>query len=368
VDGDYAYRLDQQLTDDKTTWTDAIDLMTTKNGVDGPESQYEALFQVATGAGRDVPPAGASLGDVAAGQQCDFRDDATKVAMLTTDASFHNNGDGGGPFLYPGPTALATTTALQTGEIVVIGLKAPGAGGELDALAAATGGTTVPTSSTSHDIAEAILAALKAIEIDVSMASDCAAPISTSFAPASVTVVSGEDAVFTETISVAGDAAPGLYECKDWALIDGAPMRDAAGNIIYETKTITVVAATCDPTENPHGNNEPTAPGNGNQGQNQDGFYIVGSTSGEDVFVVDDGSGTVFGPMDDGSEIKYVEDGDAIPSIQEMGANNGDGNNGKNNGNDTDYHIIGNGDALVIYTDGFGNTTSAACLVPPPPK
>jgi hypothetical protein len=84
--------------------------------------------------------------------------------------------------------------------------------------------------------------------------------------------------------------------------------------------------------------------------------------------VVDDGSGTVFGPMDDGSEIKYVEDDDAIPSIQEMGANNGDGNNGKNNGNDTDYQIIGNGDAQVIYVDGFGNTTSAACLVPPPPK
>jgi hypothetical protein len=51
-----------------------------------------------------------------------------------------------------------------------------------------------------------------------------------------------------------------------------------------------------------------------------------------------------------------------------MGANNGAGNNGNNKGKDTDFHIIGNGDALVVYVDGFGNVTVAACLVPPPPK
>jgi hypothetical protein len=323
---------------------------------------------VATGAGNDVPPPGASLGDVAPGQQCNFRANATKVAMLTTDASFHNAGDGGGPFPYPGHSAAATTAALVAGDIVVIGLKAPGSGGELDALAAATGGTTVPTSSTSDDIADAILDALTEIDVEVSMASNCSDPITTSFAPASVTVESGEHAVFTETIAVADDAAPGVYECGDWALIDGQPMVDEAGDIIVEDKTITVVAATCDPTENPHGNTKPVAPGNGGQGQNQDGFYQIGSTSGEAVFVVDDGSGSAFGPFPSGSEIKYTEDDDAVPSAQAMGANNGGGNNGNNQGNDTDVHIIGNGDALVVYVDGFGNVTVTACLVPPPPK
>ena len=51
---------------------------------------------------------------------------------------------------------------------------------------------------------------------------------------------SGEDAVFTETISVAGDAPGDTYTCVDWAVIDGEPMLDAAGAVILETKTIHV--------------------------------------------------------------------------------------------------------------------------------
>ncbi|HET6967030.1 MAG TPA: hypothetical protein VFI44_02080 [Ornithinibacter sp.] len=241
---DYAYRLDQQLTSSRTDWLTAVSAMTTRDGFDEPESQYEALYQVATGAGRDVTPAGASEGDVAPGQECAYREDATKVVILTTDASFHDAGDGGGPFPYPGPTAADTEAALVAQGIKVIGLKAPGAGGELDALAAATGGTTVPTTSTSSDIATRILAALEEIDVEVAMTSNCTTDtggvITTTFAPPSVTVENGEDAVFTETISVASDAPGGVYECEDWALIDGQPMVDADGNVIYETKTILV--------------------------------------------------------------------------------------------------------------------------------
>ena len=364
---DYAYQLEQDLTSTKATWTNAVNGMTIKFGGDGPESQYEALFQVATGAGNTMP-SGFGVGDVASGQECDFRDNATKVAMLTTDAPFHNAGDGGGPFPYPGASAAATTAALVAGDIVVIGLKAPGAGGELDALAAATGGAVEPTSASSDDIADAILNALMAIEVDVSMTSNCSNGITTSFAPASQTVTSGEHAVFTETITVAGDAAPGTHECEDWALIDGQAMVDQTGATILESKTITVVAATCVETENPNGDKKPTAPANGGQGQNQDGFYVIGSTSGEAVFVLDDGSGSAFGPLATGTEIKYTENIDAVPSLQAMGANNASGNNGRNRGNDTDFHIIGNGDALVVYVDGFGNVTTTPCLVPPPPK
>lgn len=239
--GDYAYRLDQQLTSDKATWLAALGAMTTRYGGDGPESQYEALYQVATGAGNDVPAAEPDdTGDVAAGQSCAFREQATKVVMLTTDAPFHNAGDAGGPFPYPGASAADTTAALQAAGIKVVGLKAPGSGGELDALAAATGGTTVPTSSNSHDIASAILTALEEIKVEVSMASDCSDPVSTTFEPASQVVENGQDAAFTETISVAADAPGGVYTCRDWALIDGQPMTDAAGEIIYETKTILV--------------------------------------------------------------------------------------------------------------------------------
>jgi hypothetical protein len=53
-------------------------------------------------------------------------------------------------------------------------------------------------------------------------------------------VTSGSDALFVETISVAAGAAGGTYSCKDWALINGEPMKDAAGAIVYENKTIHV--------------------------------------------------------------------------------------------------------------------------------
>jgi len=239
-DGDYAYRLDEQLTPTKAIWVAAIDAMVTNWGGDEPESQYEAFYQLATGAGLtigipEVP------GSIERGQQCDFRPDATKVAIMTTDASFHNAGDAGSlPGGYPGHSAVDTTAALVAADIVVIGLKAPGAGGELDALAAATGGSTLDTSGDSSDIAEAILKALEAIEVDVTMESDCEWPITTTFEPATITVPSGEDAVFVETISVAPDAPGDTYTCVDWAVIDGEPMLDATDALILETKTIHV--------------------------------------------------------------------------------------------------------------------------------
>jgi hypothetical protein len=242
-ESDYAYRLDQQLTGTKATWVAAVNGMNTLSGGDDPESQYEALYQVATGAGNDVAGAPDDSGDIAVGQDCDFREGATKVVMLTTDAPFHDAGDDG-PFPYPGASQADTQQALVDAGIKVIGLKAPGAGGELDALAAATGGTTVSTASDSSDIATAILQALEEIEVEVSMTSNCLAEtggvIDTTFDPASRVVENGADAVFTETISVASDAPGGTYTCEDWALIDGEPMVDAAGETIYETKTILV--------------------------------------------------------------------------------------------------------------------------------
>ncbi len=145
-------------------------------------------------------------------------------------------------------------------------------------------------------------------------------------------------------------------------------------NVILTKDWVDTIApvATCEPTENPHGNNKPNAPGNGGQGQNQDGFYIVEATdnlSGAscdplDIFILDDGSGTVFGPFGVGTEIKYTQDEDATPVQKKIG---GSGNN--SSATDTDWHIIGNGDAVVTAVDGAGNVSvGVSCLVPPPPK
>ena len=131
--------------------------------------------------------------------------------------------------------------------------------------------------------------------------------------------------------------------------------------------------AECIPTVNPHGNNDPNAPGNGGQGQNQDGFYellaednlVIGCAPLE-LFVTDDGSGTVFGPFPVGTKIKYTQDPDEVPAIQPMGGNNGNGNG---QGNAVDWHIWGTGDAVLTAVDQSGNISDPVnCLVPPPPQ
>ena len=129
----------------------------------------------------------------------------------------------------------------------------------------------------------------------------------------------------------------------------------------------------CMPTVNPSGNNEPAAPGNGGQGQNQDGFYTFGAKTLDEsaqVWIEDSETGTVFGPFDSGVRIKYTEANGAPPSISEMGGNNGNGN-GRGNGNGgtaVDFQIRGRGDANAVFFDEDGNVIRTACLVPPFPR
>lgn len=357
--GDYAYRLDQDLTADCTVWDAAVQAMGTRDGGDGDESQYEALLQLATGTGRDVGAAGASLGDIPPGLGGSFRPGSSRVAAITTDAGFHTSGDSNCfghpdcPFPYPGPDEATTVGALNATGISVVAIKAPGSGTQMDDLASATGGSVVETSSTSDEIAEAIVVGLGNLPVDVSMASNCAPPIGTAFAPALQTVISGDHALFTETIAVAPDAALGTYGCQDWAMIDDEPMRDADGAVILEEKEITAAAAFCEEGVNPAGKT-PKAPGTG---QNEDGFFLIGAAPEDallEVTVTDDGSGTVFGPFPTGTNIKYTQNDDDVSIQPGPGA--------------VDWKIKGLGDATVTFTDLFGNTSTAACLVPAPPK
>jgi hypothetical protein len=100
---------------------EAINSLFTKYGEDGPESQLPALYQMATGAGQDVPPPGASTADIPPGQQANWRNNSLRLTILWTDAPFHQAGDSG-PFPYPGPTFAQTIAALNTKSIKVIGI------------------------------------------------------------------------------------------------------------------------------------------------------------------------------------------------------------------------------------------------------
>jgi hypothetical protein len=226
--GDWVYRLLSAMSPVKANWLNGIAALSAGGGADTPEAQYDAIVAAVLG-GFGYDP-------------CGFDPDplVTKVLVVATDAPFHTP-DGTHVNDY-----TSTVGVLQAAGVRVVGLKAPGAGGELDALAGATGGSVQPLSPSGANIAAAILAGLSNLPVDVEMATDCTDPIMVSFDPPEQTVTSGDPAYFVETIALADYALPGVYECRDWALINGEPMRDENGETIYEYKTITVPAMPVD--------------------------------------------------------------------------------------------------------------------------
>ena len=115
---------------------------------------------------------------------------------------------------------------------------------------------------------------------------------------------------------------------------------------------------------NPHGKTIPpaglTPPGtNPKGGENPDGFYQIGDPSNAtEVFVIDLGSGTTFGPYPAGTAIKYTQAPGKTPSEAKIGSTTGQAQAGA-----VLVHITGTGDFQIVQ-----GTTTQTCLVPPPPK
>lgn len=220
---DYAYRLDQDLTDDRNMWVNSVNGLSTYWGADTPQNQYIALYQAATGAGMDADGNGSyDNWDVDPGGAPLWRENATHVVAITTDAPFHIPGAPQCteatypcPMDYPGPDRNATVAALNAAGIKVIAIKAPGAGSEMDDIATATGGAVKTTSSTSEGIGEAIIAALEEMTGDVTYEVTGCDPLDVSLVPTLHEDVAGETTVgFVETILVPETTAPGTYTCS----------------------------------------------------------------------------------------------------------------------------------------------------------
>lgn len=341
------YQLDQDLTAIQADVQTAVNNWTAGGGGDTPEGALHALTLLSTDASWRGPP-------------------TTHIIVWFGDASSHDPSVGG-------ETLASTIAALNAAGISVLAINVDSGGadgldaaGQATAIANGTGGAYLGTASP-NEVSGAILDGLSNLPIEVAMASDCSDPISVSFSPGTQTVTSGEPAFFFETISVnATPAQQGqTYECDDWATINGEPMTEADGDVIYEHKVITVPdttppTAACTPTTNPSGRNVPAAPGNGGQGQNQDGFYqLLGRDivdPNPQIFVTDDASGAVFGPFAIGTKIKLTQAPGATPSIKAgPGA--------------IDWHITLKGDAIVTAVDAAGNVSApVSCRVPPPPQ
>lgn len=128
----------------------------------------------------------------------------------------------------------------------------------------------------------------------------------------------------------------------------------------------------CTESVNPNGNTTPpagstTLPGS-KGGQNEDGYYELSASDAVwpdgslQIFVIDSGSGTVFGPFAVSDVIKYTEASGVTPKSKPIGSSNGQAGA-------VVAHIIGNGDPQVIAVDGSGNVSDPlTCLVPPLPK
>ena len=133
------------------------------------------------------------------------------------------------------------------------------------------------------------------------------------------------------------------------------PIGGNISTVIVEKRWVdtTPPEAACTPTVNPAGKTIPKA-------QNEDGFWQLLATDAVDpnpeIFVVDSGTGTVFGPYASTTNIKYVQAPGATPSATPMtGA--------------VAWLIKGKGDMQMFAKDDFGNQSAAqSCLVPPPPK
>jgi Integrin beta chain VWA domain len=83
--GDYVYKTDLALSSDGSALQTAVNGLSIGWGSDEPESQLEALFQVALRSKSEIG----------------FRDSAFKAVILQTDASYHKAGDGASVGLIP---------------------------------------------------------------------------------------------------------------------------------------------------------------------------------------------------------------------------------------------------------------------------
>ena len=124
--GDYAYMLNHALTSDTQAIRDAFDNIEHGSGNDGPESQLEALYQLATGKGRDINGNGSytDRGDIPPSPM-GWRSGSTRIVFFATDIDFHRAGEQGGDSecpTYPGPTWDETVKALTDNGIMVVGL------------------------------------------------------------------------------------------------------------------------------------------------------------------------------------------------------------------------------------------------------
>lgn len=191
------FRVAQDLTGDQTAVTNGLNSLTATGGGDFPEAGINGLFQVATGA-------------------VSFRPASSRIVLLIGDAPSHDPSNG--------HTLADAISALQAANITVLALDLNqlDSTGQATAITNATGGQLFSGINPSQ-VSDTILAALHNLPVTVTpKPRDCDSHLNVTLSPTSRTVTSGDNATFTETVTVAADAVPGsTLTCKvDFLLND----------------------------------------------------------------------------------------------------------------------------------------------------
>jgi uncharacterized repeat protein (TIGR01451 family) len=197
----YAFRLGQPLTTSLPAVQNAVNEWSpASGGCDAPESQVNALYQLATGA-------------------VGYRSDSTRVVVWFGDVN------GVDPDL--GHTLVEAVEALKAAHIRVIAVpvKTEEAGldstGQATFVANETGGEVLPEGSP-EEVSKKILEGLENLPVTVTPQPSCDPGLSATYDAASKTVTSGSDATFEETLSVASNAPDGdVLHCKVDFLLNG---------------------------------------------------------------------------------------------------------------------------------------------------
>jgi hypothetical protein len=328
-EADPAYQLFSNLTADETALDTAINNVSLCNGGDTEEAQLNALWEIGSGGG-----------DVS------FRSGSSRIVVWYGDNPGHDPSGG---------HTEADATASLTGVDAKVIAISTGVANNLDGtgqatrITNATGGELL-TGVAATDVSAAILDGLHNLDVTVAGSPTCDTGLSASLSPASLTVQSGTDAVFDETITVAANAAQGAtLQCSVPFTLDGvAQGPEFTQSVTIKVNDVTAPTVSCPPGPNPAG----TVP----SADNEDGFFVMRATDNVDpsvpIYIKDLGSGTVYGPFPSGTTFKLTQAPGAPVKAKDMTG-------------EVKWKFTFNGDAQLIATDLAGNTATATCLVPP---
>jgi hypothetical protein len=206
-DGAAAFTVLHDLTASQSDTVTALNGLTplSGGGSDAPEDAINGLFQVASGA-------------------ISYRPASSRVVVWIGDSSSHD------PSL--GHSEADATAALQAAGVRVIALDVGPTPGQISDGLDATGQATRITNATGGQlfsgvtpaqVSTAILAGLHNLPVTVTpQVGTCDSDLTVSLTPPSQSVTSGDDAHFTETVSVASTATPGsIQHCSVDFLLNG---------------------------------------------------------------------------------------------------------------------------------------------------